>query len=195
MPKNIFLTSLANSISTVFSPISTFPFLFLVYLFFETQQNGLLAAFIVFGVGVFPGLFTLVLLKHFKKISDWNIRKREERYLFNTIAGIFGIVMVILLYLIREYALVKYMSIVLTWFVSFALITRFWKISAHSGSITIISLLVTQAFPGLFLVLLAIVFLTSWSRVYLAHHTVLQVVTGSFVSILVFLFAQIFFLM
>ncbi len=187
------LSTAATIISYVFSPITLIPLVSVLYLLQQPLSGWqrINSLMIFLGTGVLPVLILLVYLKKIHRISDWDIQKRQERYLFNFIAIGFGIVMLLLLYLFTPHV-IRFALVIFMWFTLFSVITLFWKISAHTACITLLYLVLWQW--GFFFQVggLLLVLLVAWARVYRKNHTITQVIGGSMLSLLVYGFASWF---
>ena len=65
-------------------------------------------------------------------------------------------------------------------------VTLFWKISVHAGSVAgALVILAIVAGPGVLLAAPLVIGLVAWSRVELGDHTVWQVIGGSLIGALV----------
>lgn len=132
-----------------------------------------------FWVSLMPILLVVYLLRT-GRITDLHMNTRRERRL-PYITSVVGAVIALLFIQIfsgPEYlrCLAIYSVIVLTFM---AIITHYWMISIHSSSIAAATLIAGLVF-GLWvaLVLLPLVVLVSWVRIYLRRHTWAQVFAG-----------------
>lgn len=183
------MEKLAKAASKVFSPIFETPFI----ICFATSSNitflnwtrvFLISLFFSF---VMPLGFFLLLLK-IKKISDWEMTKRKERYGFNMIAFFSIIICLLVFYFLNEKALVYfYIKLLLPVFLYF-LITFFWKISGHMliNSIFIFLLYFYLQKPIVLILGILLLIIVGWSRIELKKHTLAQVIAGALLP-LVFL--------
>lgn len=142
---------------------------------------------------IFLPVLTYAYLKRKGLITDarfdFNIRKREERPLYNIIMilGFFTNYILIAMYnipIVEEIALFLFLS-----FLVFTVVTFFWKISGHMTQTVLGILIFAYVLPDIRIyILLAgyLIFvpLVGLSRVKLKHHTVWQVIAGTTVTTL-----------
>lgn len=185
--KNL-ISHFADWVSAIFSPfILIFVFLLIVFLqtHYTYERLSVIVA-ITLGAGLVPIVGTYALLKLTGRISDWDVRKRQERHLLNFTALFFGLVMWRLLLFNQFNFLAHFCAILLGWFFLHTLITLFWKISAHTGTVTLFTLLLAQliSIPWWWggVIILAVV----WSRIYRKNHTTAQAIAGVVLAILTF---------
>jgi membrane-associated phospholipid phosphatase len=121
------------------------------------------------------------------KKFDFNIRKRQERPLYNFII-ILGFLTNFLLFSMYKVPVAKEVALfLLLAFLSFTLITLFWKISGHMTQTVLSILILAYIFPsastyillGGYLVCIPLVGL---SRIKLGHHDIWQVIAGTLVT-------------
>lgn len=185
------LEILARVVSIILSPLLLWPLLF-GYVLLDSQlstSDRNLSGLIIFGVGIVPSILLFYFLKKSGRISDWELRRRQERYRFNLFVLGWSALMLFLLYNLHLSVLLKLGVVVVSWLTLFTLITFFWKISAHSSTIMLVILLVSQKISIPFLWGLPIVALVSWARIYRQNHTFLQVIGGIFLSCFLYLVA------
>ena len=121
-------------VSRVFDPVIEIPVL-IASVIFVALTNGLRFRFLVFLMitdALLPALYMLWGLAT-KRISDWDMTKREERaglYFFTIFCHLIGVVFA---YLLGKVLLAKILFIFWSLAVVFALITVVWKISIHAG--------------------------------------------------------------
>ena len=119
------------------------------------------------------------------KRFDFNIRKREERPLYNIIV-ILGFLTNYVLIAMYNIPVVEEIALFLAFFV-FALVTFFWKISGHMTQTVLGILIFAYVFPDSYLPILLIGYLVfvplvGLSRIKLKHHDLWQVVAGTLVT-------------
>jgi membrane-associated phospholipid phosphatase len=161
----------------------------LVILLFRTgltyeQQITLVPILFIFQL-LLPFIYMEMLI-HNKKISDWDIRKREQRFL---VLPIFTILTVIIMVLVYKYGTTRlfemYVSLSMLLFLG-TLTTLFWKISLHLMLNTAAIILINSLFDWTLLYLFLLIPVIGWSRYYLKHHTLLQIIMGTLLAIGVF---------
>ncbi len=153
------------------------------------EYIGLIASSLFFYV-LFPILTYLYLYKKgliTDKKFDFNIRKREERTLYNIIItmGFFTNYVLLSMYnipVVQEVALFLLLS-----FFVFTLVTLFWKISGHMTQSVLFILILAYVFKDyqIYIILagyLVCIPLVGLSRIKLKHHDIWQVLAGTFVT-------------
>lgn len=126
------------------------------------------------------------MLIHNKKISDWDIRKREQRFLVLPLFTIITVIIMLLVYFYGTPLLFEmYVSLASLIFIG-TLITLFWKISMHMMLNTAAIILTNALFGWQLLFLFLLIPLIAWSRYYLKHHSLMQIIMGTLLSIGVF---------
>ena len=121
------------------------------------------------------------------KRFDFNIKKREERPLYNLILilGFLTNYILIAMYkvpVVEEIALFLFLA-----FLIFTLVTLFWKISGHMTQTVLGILIFAYVFPDhrvyiLLMGYLLCVPLVGLSRIKLGHHNIWQVIAGTLVT-------------
>ncbi len=181
------LERVASIISIILGPL-WIPLILLLLVFrtgltFE-QQLILIPVLFVFQL-VLPFIYMEMLI-HNKKISDWDIRKREQRFL---VLPLFTIITVLIMLLVYFYGTPRlfeiYVSLASLIFLG-TLTTLFWKISMHLMLNTAAIILTNALFDWRLTFLFVLIPLIGWSRYYLKHHTLLQIIMGTLLSIVVF---------
>lgn len=121
------------------------------------------------------------------KRFDFNIRKREERPLYN---------LILILGFLTNYILISMYNLpianeialfLLLAFFAFTVVTLFWKISGHMTQTVLAILIPAYVFPDKRTAILLIGYLiciplVGYSRVKLKHHNIWQVVAGTLVT-------------
>lgn len=174
----------AQVLSFFLGPQVWFPLLLIIFLFktgLKTNQQLILAPLLFLFLIVIPFGFLYILVKR-KKIGDWDIRNRKER---------FKILPVFLISTFSILILSKYLGtplffhlFMILWIVAFvgSVITFWWKISLHlmlnTAAVIIINFLFGWNLPILYLLIPII----GWARYYHKHHTILQIILGTLVS-------------
>lgn len=139
-------------------------------------------------------ILTYVYLKRRELITDkkydFNIRKREERPLYNIIVILGFLTNYILINLYNVPIVEEIALFVLLSFLAFGIITLFWKISGHMTQTVLGILILAYVFPDIHIYILlagylVCVPLVGISRIKLKHHDIWQVLAGTFVTTLV----------
>jgi len=180
--KNLFLAIL---ISRVLDPIFAFCLLFFYILFFEIGFGsgdfikGL--AFVVVEILVPVGWFVYLIRKG--KI-DYDITDKDKRGGFLFPVLVFLILMLpILVFLELDRLFLFFQVMAVVFVIAWLIINRFYKISGHIGSLTIVLLIFARLFNISYYWFLLVVIL-AWSRVRLKKHTWGQVVAGFVVALI-----------
>ena len=127
----------------------------------------------------FSGFYLLIKLK---KVSDWDVTKRKQRYPLIETAAVSWTIALIFIYFLGNAFL---FHVFLTLFVLGALIgfiTYFWKISYHAALNTTAVILLNYFFDGKLLWLYLIIPVVCWSRFVLKKHTISQLLAGILLS-------------
>jgi membrane-associated phospholipid phosphatase len=130
-------------------------------------------------VSLAPILFVVFLLKT-GRISDLHMNTRKERrwpYFVSFLGALIALAFIIILDGPELLYCLGITSVISLGFL--ALITNYWMISIHATSIAAATLISGLVF-GLFaaLLLLPLLILVTWVRLYLRRHTVAQVLAG-----------------
>jgi membrane-associated phospholipid phosphatase len=121
------------------------------------------------------------------KKFDFNIRKRQERPLYNFII-ILGFLTNFLLLSMFKVAFAKEIALfLLLAFLAFTVITLFWKISGHMTQTALSILILAYIFPSASIYILLVGYLicvplVGLSRIKLGHHNIWQVIAGTLVT-------------
>lgn len=140
---------------------------------------------------LFPALFLLQIIipiayihiaLHFKKVSNWDLPKKEERIFFLSMSMIAYLISMIIIYFLGNQFLFNLGLIVFTILTVMVITTYFWQISLHTalntaGSI-IINFLFNWSAPWLYLSI-PIIF---WARFKLKRHNPAQLFAGIILS-------------
>jgi len=179
LPSMIFSSPVVTTITTIL-------------LLRRIEYLGLIVSSFFFYV-IFPILTYLYLYKKgliTDKKFDFNIRKREERPLYNLIMimGFFTNYVLLSMYnipVVQEVALFLLLS-----FFVFTLVTFFWKISGHMTQTVLLILILAYIFTDyqIYILLagyLVCIPLVGLSRIKLKHHDIWQVIAGTLVTSLI----------
>jgi membrane-associated phospholipid phosphatase len=180
---------LATLISRLFDPFLML-LVTLILIAVKSGINGqsLFNFLMVVIIGIFlPPALLLALAVKKKWVSGWDLRIREERIKPFMIMSILLVLDYFLLKIFGNAEILRFFIIILICFSGFMLITLFWKISGHLATLTLCIGMVIKFLGLSWWPLLVIIPVLAWSRVYRKNHTVLQVVGGTFYSLLVLL--------
>lgn len=172
-------------ISRVFDPVLEIPLLLSAAVWYVVS-NGLrwrFLALLLLVDAVLPGLYFLVGLRS-KRISDWDMTKREERYnlyFFTIFCHLFGVV---LAYFLGKESLFEILLVFWSLAVVFGIVTVFWKISIHGGVNGALVAFFNHFYGwDRYWWLVPILILVLWSRVVRNKHTWLQVLVGAGIAL------------
>jgi len=172
-------------ISRVFDPAVEIPVVLAAAAYYALM-NGLRFRFLIFLILVdafLPAMYMVWGIKT-RRISDWDMTKREQRgelYFLTVFLHLFGVV---LAFFLGKIVMAKILFVLWSLALIFALITMVWKISVHAG--------VNGAMLSFFCHLygwqnywwlVIILVLVLWSRVEIKKHSILQVSLGSILAI------------
>lgn len=175
----------AKAISTFSHPVIVFP---VAVPFFISQaqlskEQLLLLAPVLFILSL-PILYFLYALKR-RKISDWDVVHREERYPIYLLSLFCGGVALGLLQFFGSQTLLTLALIFYLLGIFITLINFFWKICVHAAGITVgaltFNLLLGQS-PYLYF----LIPLVAWSRHEEKKHTPAQILAGMLLGVIVF---------
>lgn len=175
----------ARVFSNIVSPPVIFATLGLVLALDELPfwQGLLWAAIFGFWVSLVPILFVANLLRK-GQITDLHMnttRERRSPYIVSVIGAIVAYLFIVLFggpNLLKCLAVTTIVSLAIL-----AIVTNFWMISIHATSMTAATVIVYLVFGPLFgLLLVPLLLLVSWVRIYLKRHNLAQIMAGIFVG-------------
>lgn len=179
---------IANAISAAFEPMTVLTF-FTLYALYRSgltliQGTRIFGIFLIFTL--LPIIAARLWLMKSKKVSDWDVHDRRQRILPLAILCfilIFNYFLVIVPFDNRLFAGVFLTFCV--WLIGFSVITLFWKISGHVGTVALAGAILFYwlgfaAWPVFF-----IIPLVAWSRILRRDHTPAQAVGGAVYSLLI----------
>lgn len=188
--------TLADIISNLFSPLVVLPVTFVIYILnlpiLYEQRVHLMV--LVFVFGILPVIAVLVLFKKLKLISDWDIRIRNERHRFNSVVVVIVLLLFYILYSTNNTVLFDLLLVLVVWMVLFSLITLFWKVSGHTGCMTLAVLIISRFYPPFIPIGIICILLVAWARITNKNHTPAQTIGGILLSVGVFQLVQRFFI-
>ena len=170
---------LARIISRIFEPLVILP----IILVFAGVRAGLTEGSLLSFLTIMAALFIVpVIVFRVWLVArfhlDWDISNRKKRI---------GPLIVLLLFLFGALILVnQWHNVLLTdmfvqfflWLVGFLVITLFWKISGHTGVITLAFLLLLEWYGWQMWPILLAISLVTWARVVGKNHTLGQAIGG-----------------
>ena len=152
-----------------------------IFLIFKTglTQNQIKIIFPVFTTFIILiPLGFLITFKKINRISDWDIRNRQERYLIfsifliSTLIGL-GFTYVFGNSLLFHLTLILWISAVVA-----MIITHLWKISLHMSLDTSTVIVINFLFGWHAFYLFLLLPLIGWARYYAKHHSLPQLLAG-----------------
>lgn len=175
---------LAWLVSRVFDPVIEIPLLLSVSVWIALT-NGLRWRFLIFLIVVdafLPFLYMMWGLKT-KRISDWDISKKEERNGLHRVALVCHLFGAVAAYAIGKIFLFKILLMFWSLAVIFAFITFFWKISIHAG-VNAALVAFFNHFYGWdkYWWLVLVLLLVMWSRVRIKKHDWMQGLMGTAIA-------------
>lgn len=188
--KNSLISSRRYRLQTLISRLIDPPFVLAFMTFLTVVKSGLTNRGI-FAFGLFvPFLFGLPLAFFVWKIrthqvSNWDITNRKERIIPLLFFLIFLIVDIIGVSLFDNPLLLNIFVLYFLWVLGFFLVTLFWKISGHTGMITLAVGLLVYWFGYWALPSLVLIPLVAWARVSRKDHSLLQALAGIIYSLLI----------
>lgn len=191
------MNKLAQFISVIFHPVLLPTWMFLIFIAsgiceisFIRIDIGLAVVFVT--TFVFPAL-SLILLKRFKIIESFTMKKREERFIPLFIMVIFLYVTsrffngIIVLALYNFYLICNLLLCVVTFWINI-----YWKISMHgigwgafSSMLLLLTTISSRIFLPYFIISLLLSGIVGTSRLYLKSHSESQVYTGFTVGFII----------
>jgi hypothetical protein len=177
---NFFLTL----ISRIFDPFLVLATVVIAVVFQSTLASQARIYFLLILVGVMllpPVLFLYIAIK-MKRISDWDVSKREQRPMAMLILFFLGFINIITVQKFGDPGLVHLFIQFQMWLVGFMMITFFWKISGHASVMALATGIIITIFGWSWWPVLFLVPIISVVRVLRKDHTVLQVIMGAIYS-------------
>ncbi len=174
------LYRLADAASYVFHPASLM--LLTVILFsnqFRTNKLLVLADVAILIAGLLPGFIYIYFKTRRGDFSHYHLIQKEERRVAFPLIFV-GLVGSFLVYLLIQAPRIMLQDMIIGLLVisGILVITRFWKISAHSAAaMTCATLFISFSIP-LMLIFMVMGFLVGCSRLLVQHHTPSQVLGG-----------------
>ncbi|HEY3993437.1 MAG TPA: phosphatase PAP2 family protein [Ktedonobacteraceae bacterium] len=177
---------IARHVSNILAPATISVPMILLVAFYKASSIASALAYAgitLFFLSIGPFAYILVGVR-LGKLSDVDVSKRSERvgpFIFGLLSVCLGWFVLVLVHgptpLIST-VIVTAISGLIT-----MIITLWWKISLHAGTLGAAATILTIFYGAAMLPAFALLILVSWSRVVLRRHTVAQVVAGSLLSI------------
>ena len=184
----IFAKIVSGAFHYIFVVPLTFIFLFIKYPISADLRNAYIGLFLALFV-IFPLIFINIAIKK-GWVSDFEASKREERYVSNVIGVFVALAFAIITNKLQLPEIYKLNALhFLVYGFLFGLITFYWKISYHLGVIGWLAAVIFTIYGITWMTVLPIAvisIITSWSRVYLKKHDVLQTIAAFILSFLIF---------
>lgn len=122
---------------------------------------------------------------------DWDISKRKDRPKVIAAILILGCTTIIFANVFGNTAIMQVLFFYELWLAGFLLISLFWKISGHTGGITLSTGLLISWYGIAWWPVLLLIPLVGWARIVTKNHTITQVIVGGLYSwILLVVFAS-----
>ena len=116
-------------------------------------------------------------------ISDLDMTKREQRTGFYIIAILSSLILLVLTFIWKAPQVLKFFTLaILVNYFFFAAVNLYWKISLHTGFVTVACVILTLFLGKIWILSFILVFIVGWSRYILQKHTLAQLFGGSFAS-------------
>lgn len=184
---------IAKIVSLLLGPIVSYPVLFFLLLFTKNNFNQeflKLLPFLFILHFCIPFL-ALYLGRKIKFFTDWELEDINERKYFLIILCVSFLISLIPMYIFstKDYFLSNICLSVLILIT--AIISIFWKISLHVGALTVLIISLILYNQNLFL-LLPLIIILGWSRIYMKKHSLSQVVVSFFLNSVLYLSAIYF---
>lgn len=187
--------TLAHFFSKFFGPPVMLPAI-LVFLFWQTRAFsvfinwGFLVTILVL-CWLTPVLFFAFSLRR-GWVDDIDATERAQRYATYSLGGLGWILGLGVSRLMVNDQFWRYYAGVLTLILALVIVTFFWKVSVHAGTVTFFYLLINYFFGWFFFWLVPIPILVMWSRWHQKKHTWGQLLGGSVLAIFIFLIFTLF---
>jgi hypothetical protein len=173
----------ASLVSLLFDPRVEIP-LMLAAAVSVAYRNGVAWQFLalLLVVDVFLPAVLFVYFLGTGRISDWDVKRREERVLWYGLSMAAHLLGVGLAWVFGEINLALILALFWVLGVMFTLVTTKWKISLHGGVNSALAAFINQASDWSYGWLYLIVMLVVWARVRLKRHSWWQAVVGAVVG-------------
>ncbi len=178
----------------VFSPLTCMPLLLFMTIFNAglNQQDTIKSLLIIFFLGFIPSVGFWIYLKLTKRISDWGISHREQRIQLGLFILFTALILTAIFFLLKFYTIVSLLTVILCGGIFFMLITKFWKISAHTTSVMLGWAFFIYLYGNQYYWTLIIPLAVGWARIYRKNHTPVQSLAGMLLALLIFLIYKFF---
>lgn len=188
----------AKSVSLVFNPLVV-TLLAPYILIYRTTHDGSSALHWTLYTLIFIFALSLFVLMGVKKkmFTDLDVSKREQRPLLFFMAVLFTSFYITSLFVLHGPYILYILAISVLLGISFAsVINRKIKASMHMAAITALIVPVAISFGTYYLLLLFLIPLVAWSRLYTKRHTLSEVIVGTtiggFLSLSIYLAVKFF---
>ena len=177
---------IARHVSNILAPATISVPMILLVAFYKASSIASALAYAgitLFFLSIGPFAYILIGVR-LGKLSDVDVSRRSERvgpFVFGLLSICLGWFVLVLVHgptPLVSTVIVTAISGLIT-----MIITLWWKISLHAGTLGAAATILTIFYGAVMLPAFALLVLVSWSRVVLHRHTVAQVVAGSLLSI------------
>lgn len=146
----------------------------------SSQLSILFPGLVIFQI--FVPLISVYIALRLKKVTGWDLPKREERYWFLILTLVSYLFSIALIYFFGNKFLLNLSLIFFVLIIVISIITYFWKISLHASINTVGPILLNFLFSWQLPWLYLSVPLVYWARLKLKRHTLWQLIAGSIIS-------------
>lgn len=158
----------------------------------KSWQLGKFLLVLFFGIFLPPVVLRIWAVQH-NVIKNWDITDRRQRPKTFGILLLLGVINLLLVKIYGNTFLFDLFTLYLIWLVGFAIITYFWKISGHSGAITLAVGFMITWFGWSWWPVCVLIPLVGWARVTARAHTRNQVIFGTLYSLAILLLYRLIF--
>jgi membrane-associated phospholipid phosphatase len=177
---------IARHVSNILAPVTVSVPMILLVAFYKASSAAsalMYAGITLFFLSIGPFIYILIGVR-LGKLSDVDVSKRTERvgpFIFGLISVCLGWFALVLVH--APSPLISTIIVTAISGLIMMIITLWWKISLHAGSLGAAATILTAFYGAIMLPAFALLILVSWSRVVLRRHTLSQVIAGSLLSI------------
>ncbi len=188
------MTKVYSFLSRLFDPTVVFSALTVVAAqksIFDQHQL-VLFLLVYFILILAPPVLIMYSLIRSKKVTNWDVSNRRQR--IKVLSGLLGFLLIdcLLVWHFGNPFLVRMYALFFVWFLGFYVITIKWKISGHTGVMTLAVGLLYIWYGQVVLPAALLIPLIAGVRVNRRNHTVVQVVGGVVYSLVVLFFYSLF---
>jgi hypothetical protein len=124
--------------------------------------------------------------KHLKSVYALTVFLKKRPADILILAFLLGLpCLIILCYLNAPIILIQTVVALLAGSITAAVFNLFYRVSYHLTGITILAIMVAQAWGAIYLIFVVVIPLTCWAKYHIREHTILQLVMGMGVALIV----------